>query len=82
MGRGCPRVIHIDTAMPPAIKPNVTDSENTGGILPMMPTKNILVPINTNTKANAYFKYLKRCTMAASAKYSARKPKMAKMLLV
>jgi hypothetical protein len=48
----------------------------------MMPTRKIFVPMNTSTSTSAYFRYLKRWIMAASAKYSARSPRMAKMLLV
>ncbi len=57
---GCPRVFHSDTSTPPAIRPKVTLSEITAGILPMMPTRKILLPMNTSTRARAYLRYLKR----------------------
>ena len=59
-----------------------TDSEIAGGTLPTKPTRKILVPMKTSTNANAYFKYLNRWIIAASAKYSARRPRIAKMSLV
>ncbi len=79
---GCPRVFHSDTSTPPAIRPKVTLKEIAGGILPVMPTIKIFAPMNTRTRASAYYRYLKRWIIAASAKYSARSPRMAKMLLV
>jgi len=57
---GSPRVFHIEYNTPPAIRPKVTVSEMTGGVLPIMPTRKILVPMNTSTMARAYLRYLKR----------------------
>jgi hypothetical protein len=78
----CSRVFHNDTSTPAAIRPKVTLSDTAAGILPTMPTRKILLPMKTSTPARAYFRYLKRWIIAASAKYRARRPRMAKMLLV
>ncbi|MDT4849959.1 hypothetical protein FQZ97_840970 [compost metagenome] len=51
-----PRVLYIDTTTPPISRPRVTLREITAGILPIMPTRKIFAPMNTSTRARAYFR--------------------------
>lgn len=50
------RVFHSDSSTPPSRSARVTLREMTAGILPMMPTRKILPPINTSTSASAYLR--------------------------
>ncbi|AKP91829.1 hypothetical protein LMG7053_03356 [Achromobacter ruhlandii] len=50
------RVFHRENSTPPPIRPKVTDSDTTAGILPMKPTRKIFVPMNTSTSDSAYFR--------------------------
>ena len=45
---GCPRVFHSDTSTTPPMRPKVMVNEITVGILPMMPNRKILQPMNTS----------------------------------
>ena len=67
-GAGSPRVFHSDQAMPPRISANVTPSEIAGSTLATIWFQKIFAPMNTSTRARALMRYLKRYTIAASAK--------------
>ena len=55
-GKAALRVFHSENSTPPRIRPKVTPSDRTAGTLPMKPTRKILPPMNTRTRASAYFR--------------------------
>lgn len=50
------RVFHKENNTPPKIRLKVTPSDTAAGTLPMKPTRKIFVPMNTSTRASAYFR--------------------------